>query len=89
MPKNVKRVSHFSSLKRRCTFYFMINLLRWKWGRAPILIDILTCSLLFSKPPYLISKLQHWIEVTFSMERELCGNEVLYAIAQITCLEKC
>ena len=67
----------------------MINLLRWKWGRAPILIDILTCSLLFSKPPYLISKLQHWIEVTFSMERELCENEVLYAIAQITCLEKC
>ena len=45
-----------------------------------ILIGILTSLYFCFLRSYLILKLQHWLEVTSSVECETCQNEVLYTM---------
>ena len=38
---------------------------------------------------YSISKVQRWTEVSSSIERKICGDEVLNTTKRIKCFEKC
>ena len=69
---------HFDACAILWEGYFIENGRQFPVGI--ILIGILTSLYFCFLRSYLILKLQHWLEVTSSVECETCQNEVLYTM---------